>query len=56
MDEPADLVEGQFCRIECWDSVTEFYFDWDLGLLKAEIPELCRELSLLFSTGRSSAS
>lgn len=33
-----------------------FYFDWDLKLLEAEIPELCRKLSQLLSTGRSSAS
>lgn len=46
-------LEGQFFH---WGSQDYFYFDWDLKLLEAEIPELCRKLSQLLSTGRSPAS
>lgn len=58
MDEPYMhlLEDSQFVQIEVQGDYSKFYFDWDLKLLEAEIPELCRELSRLLSTGRSSAS
>lgn len=46
-------LEGQFFH---FGRGNRFCFDWDLKLLEAEIPELCRKLSHLLSTGRSPAS
>lgn len=43
-------MEGQFWQ---FDGGGEFFFYWSVELLEAEIPELCHELTLLLSTGRS---
>ncbi len=47
-------VEGQFLHLD--GDYNGFYFDWDLDLLQAEMPELCREISRLLSIGSSAAS
>ena len=56
-DREADrLAKGQ---LEPWDHHSfgsEFYFDWDLALAKAELLRLHRDLSLLLHAGRVSAS
>lgn len=49
-----NIMECQFCHLD--DEGGLFLFDWDLDLLQAEMPELCREISRLLSIGCGPAS